>query len=401
MLYWGKIIKIFIKNISTIVSGDYLNPLLEGDSIFIKDGLIDEIGNVNFKKIESSDVVIDADGATVTPGFIDSHVHITFGDFTPRQNTVGYLTSYLHGGTTTSITASEVHVPGRPSDPEGVKALALAAKKCFDNFKPGGMNVFAGSVILEPGLKLEDFMELNQKGVWLAKAGFGKVKSADEYIELVSNAKKSGLFTTLHTGGASIPGSFPITGNDLIKINPNVSFHINGGPVSIEDKYFEIISKETDIFMQVCTAGNLRTAIICAQQADINNVFDRFLIATDTPTGSGIMPLGMIYTISQISSLTHLSPEKLIAAATGNVAKAYNINSGFIKKGFLADILIVDAPLGGTQKNALESLKNGDPFSIGSVISSGIPRFIGRSKNTPPSIRNIRLEKSNILEMFK
>ena len=263
------------------------------------------------------------------------------------------------------------------------------------------MTVFAGSVILEPGLKIEDFKELNEKGVWLAKAGFGNVKSADEYIELVSNAKKSGLFTTLHTGGASIPGSFPITGEDLIKINPNVSFHINGGPVSIDDKYFEIISKQTDIFMQVCTAGNLRTAIICAQQASDNKVFERFLIATDTPTGSGIMPLGIVYTISQISSLTNLSPEKLIAAATGNVAKAYKINSGFIKKGYNADVLIVDAPLGGTQKNALDALKNGDPFSICSVISSGIPRFVGRSKNTPPSLRNIRLEKSNIFENFK
>ena len=166
----------------------------------MKDGVIDEIGNSNFKNTENCDVIIDADGATITPGFIDSHVHITFGDFTPRQNTVGYLTSYLHGGTTTSITASEVHVPGRPSDPEGVKALALAAKKCFDNYKPGGMTVFAGSIILEPGLKLEDFMELNQKGVWLAKAGFGKVKSADEYIELVSNAKKSGLNVSCSVG---------------------------------------------------------------------------------------------------------------------------------------------------------------------------------------------------------
>ena len=377
-----------------------MNPFVDGDSIFIKNGLIDEIGNVNFKNIESSDVIIDADGATIIPGFIDSHVHITFGDFTPRQNTVGFLSSYLHGGTTTSITASEVHVPGRPSDPEGVKALALAAKKCFDNYKPGGMTVFAGSVILEPGLKIEDFKELNEKGVWLAKAGFGNVKSSDEYIELVSNAKKSGLFTTLHTGGASIPGSFPITGEDLIKINPNVSFHINGGPVSIDDKYFEIISKQTDIFMQVCTAGNLRTAIICAQQASNNKVFERFLIATDTPTGSGIMPLGIVYTISQISSLTNLSPEKLIAA-TGNVANAYKLNSGFIKKGYNADILIVDAPLGGTQKNALDALKYGDPFSICSVISSGIPRFVGRSKNTPPSLRNIRLEKNNIFENFK
>ena len=59
-------------------------------------------------------MVIDADGMTAIPGLIDSHVHITFGDYTPRQRTVGYLESYLHGGTTTAISASEVHVPGRP-----------------------------------------------------------------------------------------------------------------------------------------------------------------------------------------------------------------------------------------------------------------------------------------------
>jgi enamidase len=33
-------------------------------------------------------------------------VHVTFGDYTPRQRTVGYLESYLHGGTTTAISAS-------------------------------------------------------------------------------------------------------------------------------------------------------------------------------------------------------------------------------------------------------------------------------------------------------
>ncbi len=378
-----------------------MHPFLEGDSILIKNGIIDEIGNITYKNIDNSDVIIDADGATILPGFIDSHVHITFGDYSPRQNTTGYLSSYLQGGTTTCITASEVHVPGRPSDPEGVKALALAAKKCFDNFKPGGMKIYAGSVILEPGLKEKDFVELKNKGVWLAKAGFGNVKSANDYIKLVSDSKKAGLFTTLHTGGASIPGSFPITGNDLININPDVSFHINGGPVSIEDKYFKIISRDTNIYMQVCTAGNLRTAILCANEAFENNVFERFLIATDTPTGSGIMPLGMIYTISQISSLTDLSPEHIIAAATGNVSKAYNLNTGFIKRGFDADLLIADAPLGGTKTTALKALKNGDPFSVCAVISSGIPRFVGKSKNTPPSIRNVRIEKNNILQTFQ
>ena len=81
--------------------------------------------------------MIDAGGMTAIPGLIDSHVHITFGDYTPRQRTVGYLESYLHGGTTTAISASEVHVPGRPRDVEGVKALAVAAQRCFADYRPG------------------------------------------------------------------------------------------------------------------------------------------------------------------------------------------------------------------------------------------------------------------------
>ncbi len=392
--------KIAIRNIETIISGDYTNPFILGDCIIIQNGLFKSIGETSKINFNDFDVVIDANGTTAIPGFIDSHVHITFGDYTPRQNTVGYLESYLHGGTTTCITASEVHVPGRPSDPEGVKALAVAAYKCFENYMPGGMKVHAGSVILEPGLRKKDFEEIKDKGVWLAKAGFGNVRSSNEYIKLVSDAKSCGLLTTLHTGGASIPGSFPITGEDLININPDVSFHINGGPVSIEDKYYEIVARDTNIYMQICTAGNLRTSILCANHALNYNSFDRFLIATDTPTGSGVMPLGIMYTITQISSLTKISPELLISAATGNVAKAYGLKNGFLKKDKVADLVLIDAPLGGTKKTALEALKNGDPVSIGAVISNGIPRFVGRSRNTPPSIRKISIEKTKIMKFF-
>ena len=179
-----------------------------------------------------------------------------------------------------------------------------------------------------------------------------------------------------------------------------MSFHINGGPVAIEDKYYEIIAKETKIFMQVCTAGNLRTAILCANMAKKHDAFERFLIATDTPTGSGIMPLGMIYTISQISSFTNLDPALTIAAATGNVAKSYGLKTGLIKKDYKGDIVIIDAPLGGTKSNAFDAIKNGDPFAIGAVITEGIHRFVGRSRNTPPTMRKIKVEKSIIKKMF-
>ena len=60
---------------------------------------------------------------------------------------------------TTSISASEVHVPGRPKDPDGVKALAIAAKKCFESYRPGGMRVHAGSLISASVLGLRDWEE--------------------------------------------------------------------------------------------------------------------------------------------------------------------------------------------------------------------------------------------------
>lgn len=389
-----------ITNIGTIVSGDWREPIVAEDAIVMNDGIIDAVGDAAAGGLSDCDVVIDANGATVIPGLIDSQVHITFGDFTPRQNTVGFLSSYVHGGTTTSISASEVHVPGRPKDPQGVKALAVAAHKCFKDYRPGGMRVHGGSIILEPGLKAQDFHDIHADGVWLAKAGFGAVETASEYIELVAMAKDAGLLTTLHTGGASIPGSFPITGQDLLDINPHVSFHINGGPVAIEDKYFELVARDTEIAMQVCTAGNLRTTILCAEMARRHDAFDRFLIATDTPTGSGIMPLGMIYTMIQIASLSDFEVTDMIAACTGNVAKVYGLNSGFIEPGRDADVVIIDAPLGGTKATALEAMKNGDPCAIGAVITDGVPRFVGRSRNTPPTTRAVTVSESKVFEQF-
>src|ERR1035437_9168167 len=128
--------KTAVTNLKTIVSGAWRTPFVNGDTIITDGGKIVHVGTADAKTLNDCDVVIDADGAVAIPGLIDSHVHITFGDYTPRQKTVGFLESYTHGGVTTSITASEVHVPGRPKDPEGVKALAVAALKSFQNWRP-------------------------------------------------------------------------------------------------------------------------------------------------------------------------------------------------------------------------------------------------------------------------
>jgi len=388
--------KTAIVNIKKIISGDWRSPIVEGDSILMADGKLIAVGKVDAKEIEAADVVIDAAGATAIPGLIDSQVHNTFGDYTPRQKTVGFLESYVHGGTTTCISASEVHVPGRPKDPEGVKALALAAKRCFDDYRPGGMKVFAGSIILEPGLTEADFQEMAKKGIWLAKAGFGAVKSPYDYAPMVAWAKAAGMITTVHTGGSSIPGSSGIWVDHLLKMQPHVSFHVNGGPVAMPDADFPRIVNESQIALQICTAGNLRTALLIAKLAMEADQFDRFLIATDTPTGSGIMPLGMLYTITHLCSLMDMSVESAIAAATGNNATVYGINSGFLQPGKEADVVILDACVGGSKDNATDAIRNGDIPAVAAVITAGIPRFVGKSRNTPAPMKSVRVIQNRV-----
>jgi enamidase len=388
--------KVAIVNLGRIVSGDWQAPMANGDSIVMHDDKIASVGTASSAAVSACDVVIDADGATAIPGLIDSQVHNTFGDYTPRQKTVGFLESYVHGGVTTAISASEVHVPGRPKDPEGVKALAVAAMKCFEHYRPGGMKVYAGSVILEPGLVEADFEEIAKKGIWLAKAGFGAVKSPYDYAPMVGWARKHGMITTVHTGGSSIPGSSGIWCDHLIKMNPHVSFHVNGGPVAMPDADFPRIVNESEIALQVCTAGNLRTLLWLADLVREAKQMHRFIIATDTPTGSGIMPLGMMYTITHLASLTDMPVETAIAAATGNNAVVYRLNSGFIRTGKDADIVLLDACVGGSKKTALDALRNGDIAAVGAVITDGVPRFVGRSRNTPAPIRRIRVAECRV-----
>ena len=233
-----------IVNIARIVTGSLATPFAAGDGILMADGRIAAIGSLTAAEVAACDVVVDAGGTTAIPGLIDSQVHITFGDYTPRQKVVGYLESYLHGGTTTSISASEVHVPGRPKDPAGVKALALAARACFLAYRPGGMRVHAGSIILEPGLTEADLAEVAGQGLWLAKAGFGAFDTPFGYAPLMQAARRLGMVTTMHTGGASIPGSMGIWAEHVIASNPTVSFHVNGGPAAMpEDGFARLVNE--------------------------------------------------------------------------------------------------------------------------------------------------------------
>jgi enamidase len=379
-----------IVNIGRSHRGDLAGTPLAGDALVCDGGVVAWIGASADVVAGDHEQVLDAGGAGVIPGLIDSHVHITFGDYTPRQQTVGYLESYLHGGTTRAITASEVHVPGRPKDPAGVKALAIAAQRCFAGFRPGGVTVHAGSVILEPGLTREDFEELKAQGVWLAKAGFGAFETPLDYVPVAQAARAAGLLVTCHTGGGSIPGSLDrIDAGAVIAMGAHVSFHVNGGPtaMSVADNE-KIVAEGGDIALQLAMAGNLRSALHICRLAREQGRLDRMLISTDTPTGTGVVPLGMFHLMAELVSLEGLTAEEAVAAATGSVGRVYGLDAGILEVGRPADLLVLDAPLGSAGDDWAQALAVGDMPALCAGLTGGEVRYT-KSRNTPAPKRPV------------
>ena len=381
--------KTLIRNIGVLVSGDIRRPLLDADSLVLRDGVIEAVGR---GLDEDADLVVDARGTTVMPGLIDSHVHPVFGDFTPRQRTVDFIDSAMNGGVTTAISAGEVHLPGRPRDVVGLKALAIVAAKAYASFRPGGVKVEAGAPILELGLTEADFAEMAAAGVKLVgEIGLGSVRTGRDAAPMVRWAKQHGMTVTIHTGGPSIAGSSPISAEVVLEARPHVVGHINGGTTSMAPAEIDRLIA-TDMALEIVQCGNARTALHTLRAAVDAGATERIIVGNDAPSGTGVIPLGVLRTLSLLAALGGLPPAEAVACATGNTARVYRLNRGLIAAGREADLVVCDAPIGSVAADALTALSAGDLPGISMVLIDG-RITIGRSRNTPPAGRAAEVVK--------
>jgi enamidase len=376
-------------NIGVVATGVLGAPRLEAEAILVENGRIVAIGAASRIGAAAADVVVDCRGTTVIPGLIDSHCHVVLGDYTPRQKTVDFLDSYVHGGITSVVSAGEgVHAPGRPHDAAASKALAIAAAKCFEHFHPNGMKVTAGSVVLEPGLSDDDFAEMAKHGVRHAKYGFGGYAQPRDGEPEVRRAQKHGLCVMSHSGGSSIPGSSPISHEVLLHLRPDVCGHVNGGTTSLDEAGIDRIIAESEMTLQIVQAGNLRAALHIVRRARDATALARVCVASDTPTGTGVMPLGVLKSVCELASLGDLPPDVVIALATGNNARAFRLpaGTGTLAVGAPADLVVCDAPSASLAADALTAIARGDIPGISCVVIDGQVR-VGRSRNTPMAKR--------------
>lgn len=377
--------KVVIRNIGLVLSGDVDRPLLDADCVVVDKGRIVAVGKEADCDTAQPDTLIDARRTTLAPGLIDSHVHPVFGDWTPRQNQLGWIESTLNGGVTTMISAGEVHLPGRPKDIVGLKALAITAQRAFDNFRPAGVKVLAGAPVIEKGMVESDFAELSAAGVkLLGEIGLGSVKGGTEAATMVKWARAHGIQSTIHTGGPSIPGSGLIDKDVVLEADADVIGHINGGHTSLPEAHVCELCEKSRRAIEIVHNGNEKVAIAAARMAMQLKCPHRVILGTDGPAGSGVQPLGMLRLIAMLSALADLPAELVFCFATGNTARLRGLNCGLIEPGRDADFVFLDRAQHSAGRTLLESVRLGDLPGVGMVMIDGIVRC-GRSRNTPPA----------------
>src|ERR1700716_4314073 len=377
--------KLVIRNIGLVLSGDLANPILDADTVVAVGDRIAAVGKGKDIDTSGATTTIDAKGTALAPGLIDSHVHPVAGDWAPRQNQIGWIDSYLHGGVTTMISAGEVHTPGRPKDVVGLKAMAIFAQRAFQAFRPGGVKIYAGAPVIEHGMVENDFKELAAAGVTiLGEVGLGSVKDGKTAHQMVSWARKYGIQSTIHTGGPSIPGSSLIDKDMVLETDADVIGHVNGGHTALPDDQITALCERSTRALEIVHNGNERAGLLALRTAMELKQLDRVILGTDSPAGSGVQPLGILRLISVLSSPRGSPAEVAICLATGNTAKMRQLDFGLIAPGREASFVLMDKAQHSAGKNLLDSIQKGDLPGIGMVVVDGAIS-VQRSRNTPPA----------------
>lgn len=379
--------KLVIKNIGQILSGKLEEPIFDGDCIIVIDGKISEWGTEKDLDCEGATTLVDAHGVTVMPGLIDSHIHPVIGDYTPRQQQLNWIDSTLNGGVTTLISAGEVHMPGRPKDIVGLKAMAIAAQRWYENFRPSGVKVHAGAPVIEHGMVEQDFKDLAEAGVaLLGEVGLGTVKDGKTAQQMVGWARKYGMQSTIHTGGPSIPGSGLIDADMVIETGTDVIGHINGGHSALPDNQIICLCESCSSAFEIVHNGNERSAVLTLNTARELGKLDQIILGTDGPAGSGVQPLGIMRMIAMLSAFGNVPAEIAFCFGHGNTSRQRKLDTGLIEAGYAADFVIMDKAQHAPGKTMLESVQLGNLPGVGMTIIDGEVTS-GRSRNTPPADR--------------
>ncbi len=230
---------LLIQNIGEFFTGELAQPTARVNSIRVENGRITALDPEGDRA--SADTVLDAAGGAVMPGLVDGHVHPVLGEWTPAQDAIGWIGNYLHGGTTTMISAGELHIPGIDYEnlsAELVTSLAVVTAATTGRVRWSGVKVYAGTALLVPKMTELHFDRLAAAGVkWVKFLFYPFSANTEEARNYVAWSHARGMRVKVHTGGVSRSGSSVVCGYQVLSwLQPDIAAHVSGGPIPMSDE---------------------------------------------------------------------------------------------------------------------------------------------------------------------
>lgn len=383
-----------IHNIGEFFTGDLAAPTAPVRALSIANGRIEAFdppfdGKPASGAAPAFDQIIDAAGGAVVPGLVDAHVHPVIGEWTPTQDAIGWIGNYLHGGTTTMLSAGELHTPGLDYGkltPELVTSLACVTAATFGSQRWRGVKVHAGTALLVPGMNEQHFDRLAAAGARLVKFLFYPFdRDPQEARRYVRWARERGLLSKVHTGGVSRSGVSQICGFEILSwLEPDIAAHVSGGPIPMNDADLDRVIDELPFTLELCSSGNYGSGLRAVKRLQAAGRLDRLTLGTDTPGGTGIIPRGMWRNILFLSSICGVPAAEAIAIATGNTGRAHGLDVGMLAPGAPADLAICGPVEGSAGSSLADAVAHGDLPGISYVLIDGEIVVAGRSQQTPP-----------------
>jgi enamidase len=383
----AKRMTMLITNIGEFFTGDLAQPIAPVKSMLIADGKIAALDPSAGQA--KADKVLDAAGGAVMPGLVDGHVHPMFGEWTPAQDTIGWIGNYLHGGTTSMISAGELHFPGIDYDnltPELVTSIAVVTAATTGRVRWSDVKLYAGTALMVAGMTEQHFDRLAAAGVKWVKFLFYPFKDdTTEARNYVKWAHARGMRVKVHTGGVSRSGASVVCGYKILSwLQPDIAAHVSGGPIPMSDEDIDAVVDHTSFALEVCSSNNYRSTARLVERMRGKNQLHRLTLGTDTPGGTGVIPRGMLRNVLFLASMCNLTPGQAIAVATGNTARAHGVDVGLLAVGRPADVVVCGSITGSAGTTLSDAIAHGDLPGITHVLIDGELAVTDRSRQTPP-----------------
>ncbi|NLL64340.1 MAG: amidohydrolase family protein [Clostridiaceae bacterium] len=379
--------KVLFKNLGTVVSGDIKNPILDADVIYTEDGVIKYVGKEKAELEDQANTIVDCKGLDVAPGLIDAHGHPPINDFLAIYQTAGFAQNLVASGLTSMVSVGASNMPGFPYTVSGVKAMAVAGKQVWENYRPAGVKIHGGALMLVDGLQESDFAEMQKEGInVVGEVGQSPLQDVDALKEMVAVAKKYDMVVTSHAGTSFCRKAAVYTADDLLKINPSVICALNGGPTPMASKDIEKVMSDGDFYYDVLAHGSSLKILDVYELAVKYGKKDKLMFGSDMPSPAAYSPLGCWTIVATLANAYEdVHPAEFIAMGTGNVADCYGLDHGKIAEGYKLDMVFLDGFV--PDDCPFKTLQSGNMCSTSNVVIDAELRMV-RCKNVPGVSRN-------------